>query len=49
LNATEGDSPKKAGIVGFCMGGQLALYAACDRIGFCCGRKRAAAALRSHA
>ena len=30
LMATEGVSPKQLGIVGFCMGGQLALYGACE-------------------
>lgn len=30
LIATKGVSPKKVGVVGFCMGGQLALYAACE-------------------
>jgi carboxymethylenebutenolidase len=30
LVATEGVSPKQLGVVGFCMGGQLALYAACE-------------------
>jgi carboxymethylenebutenolidase len=36
LLAIDGVTPKKVGAVGFCMGGQLALYAACqspDRIG----------------
>jgi len=30
LIATEGVTPKQVGIVGFCMGGQLALYGACE-------------------
>ena len=30
LLATEGVAPKQLGIVGFCMGGQLALYGACE-------------------
>ncbi len=30
LVAVEGVSPKQVGIVGFCMGGQLALYGACE-------------------
>lgn len=30
LIAVEGVSPKQVGIVGFCMGGQLALYGACE-------------------
>jgi carboxymethylenebutenolidase len=30
LIAVEGVSPKQVGVVGFCMGGQLALYAACE-------------------
>jgi carboxymethylenebutenolidase len=30
LIAQEGVSPKQVGVVGFCMGGQLALYAACE-------------------
>lgn len=30
LIATEGVTPKQLGIVGFCMGGQLALYGACE-------------------
>jgi carboxymethylenebutenolidase len=30
LIALEGVSPKQVGIVGFCMGGQLALYGACE-------------------
>jgi carboxymethylenebutenolidase len=30
LIALEGVQPKQVGVVGFCMGGQLALYAACE-------------------
>jgi carboxymethylenebutenolidase len=30
LIAVEGVAPKQVGVVGFCMGGQLALYAACE-------------------
>ena len=30
LIALEGVTPKQVGVVGFCMGGQLALYAACE-------------------
>jgi carboxymethylenebutenolidase len=30
LIAIEGVTPKQVGVVGFCMGGQLALYAACE-------------------
>jgi carboxymethylenebutenolidase len=30
LIAIEGVMPKRVGVVGFCMGGQLALYAACE-------------------
>lgn len=30
LITTEGVTPKRVGVVGFCMGGQLALYAACE-------------------